>query len=1268
MSTEGLGSNSLSVISSILKYNNQTFNTSVGSVPLNDTKLNVIASANNWKSARFGTVDAGNTNAVILGVYYNSNTSDPNNLNNNATIVSQHTNTNFRDLFINNYGTNSNNSYGNVIINGKTTIGDYYNSRLYTHSLDIKGTSNILNLRSSNNTLEFICDINSNFNINTSNNKLFINTSINTSNIYATKLNIKYSHLIESSDILAIGAGNIKIEDNSILNIGSNNGTNGNNLNVYGNIYISCNVRIGNTETTNEKIIVSSGITTFKDNSTVNIGLTPTGTNFLNIYGKTTISSNVGIGIANSPDKILSIYGNTLFNNGSVDIGTSTLSDINQLNVYGKCYIANNLGIGTVSNSNYILKINSGTTLFDNNSTVLIGSNTFNNNFQILGNSYLNGKVIIGNSNLTASSYGLFINSNVYVSKGLTVFTTADDSNAINIMGKAFINSNLTINDGSTIYGSGFGLTNIKISSFVNDAGISAANGAKIPASYLSLNGNHFQITGITLNLNEGILGNISSTIENTQTWKKTADNIGYYVTDKKIKIGGEFILNSPLFSVGSNENIIRIADYSNNPITKIGTVDTYNSNTSISLVSATYLSNTIESYNNIPLGSIIYTTTGDYNCQHIFEYNNYNAISNIKATQLVINKTGLIAINSNLNTYIESSDEKLVINGSVNILNDDITPTKLIIGNSNKNNSIINAHGSVFIGSNIIIGNSNIYNGSKFKSSNRIFVASGTTQFANYTNLKIGDNSVVSSNNNLTIYANIGFGIENQTANYNYIIKGNTLFNGSNIYFNNTLTPMLITFNQNTFIGIGTSSDGANNLKIAGNILIDDFSAVTFGTVDNINGNSLNLYSKIGIGTDAVDSVLINIGSGNIITDSNINLTYGGSADAYNYNTINLYSKIGIGTSTINNCLLNIGNINDTININNTSTINIGTFENSNTFLNIYGNTTIKGKTCIGGNILESDDTLIDLHIKKDAKFYGNVYFDGDVGFSNLDLGLLTTINFNNITASGVISGNLTSAGINNYSDFGTININKININTNYFTDVDSYLSLNIEKYDLWNKNTVGDYIYYNKGVYITSGQINNYVLADSLGTPFQIDVNTTINSNLYLGTNNTNGDIKSDTVLYVYGKSAFKNSIICDMPNNSISLFTNANNLNIVQIGSNIDSRPNIEGYHLNVNGNIGLTGNIYTNSDLRLKNNVSTINNALEKIINCRGVNFNYLNESKISIGVIAQEIEKIIPEVVETQGNGFKTVNYLSIIGVLIESIKELNYKIDKLTAI
>lgn len=83
----------------------------------------------------------------------------------------------------------------------------------------------------------------------------------------------------------------------------------------------------------------------------------------------------------------------------------------------------------------------------------------------------------------------------------------------------------------------------------------------------------------------------------------------------------------------------------------------------------------------------------------------------------------------------------------------------------------------------------------------------------------------------------------------------------------------------------------------------------------------------------------------------------------------------------------------------------------------------------------------------------------------------------------------------------------------------------------------------------------------------------------------------------------------------------------------------------------------------SDARVKSNVTTIDNALDKVSAMRGVYFDINN--KHSVGVIAQEIEQVLPEVVDTQE--FKTVSYGNIVGVLIEAIKELKQKVEFLEA-
>jgi hypothetical protein len=92
--------------------------------------------------------------------------------------------------------------------------------------------------------------------------------------------------------------------------------------------------------------------------------------------------------------------------------------------------------------------------------------------------------------------------------------------------------------------------------------------------------------------------------------------------------------------------------------------------------------------------------------------------------------------------------------------------------------------------------------------------------------------------------------------------------------------------------------------------------------------------------------------------------------------------------------------------------------------------------------------------------------------------------------------------------------------------------------------------------------------------------------------------------------------------------------------------------------------ITATQYTStSDISLKENVITIENALEKVLSLRGVEYDRVESGEHQIGVIAQEVEKIIPEVV--YGNEIKSVAYANIVALLIEAIKEQQKEIDEL---
>lgn len=106
------------------------------------------------------------------------------------------------------------------------------------------------------------------------------------------------------------------------------------------------------------------------------------------------------------------------------------------------------------------------------------------------------------------------------------------------------------------------------------------------------------------------------------------------------------------------------------------------------------------------------------------------------------------------------------------------------------------------------------------------------------------------------------------------------------------------------------------------------------------------------------------------------------------------------------------------------------------------------------------------------------------------------------------------------------------------------------------------------------------------------------------------------------------------------------------------------------LTVTGIISASDDIiaFASSDERLKDNVALIANALDKVNLIGGYEFDWNSNSSHSghdVGVIAQEIEKVLPEVVATRDNGYKAVRYEKIVALLIQAVKEQQLQIDEL---
>ncbi len=116
-------------------------------------------------------------------------------------------------------------------------------------------------------------------------------------------------------------------------------------------------------------------------------------------------------------------------------------------------------------------------------------------------------------------------------------------------------------------------------------------------------------------------------------------------------------------------------------------------------------------------------------------------------------------------------------------------------------------------------------------------------------------------------------------------------------------------------------------------------------------------------------------------------------------------------------------------------------------------------------------------------------------------------------------------------------------------------------------------------------------------------------------------------------------------------------------------------VPSFLLDVNGTIRVSSTTYT-SDARYKKNIETLPSGLEAILGLRGVMFdwktgeypdmNFANGRQI--GFIAQEVEKVLPELVTTDSKGYKSVAYANVVPVLVEAVKTLNRKVERLNKV
>jgi hypothetical protein len=143
----------------------------------------------------------------------------------------------------------------------------------------------------------------------------------------------------------------------------------------------------------------------------------------------------------------------------------------------------------------------------------------------------------------------------------------------------------------------------------------------------------------------------------------------------------------------------------------------------------------------------------------------------------------------------------------------------------------------------------------------------------------------------------------------------------------------------------------------------------------------------------------------------------------------------------------------------------------------------------------------------------------------------------------------------------------------------------------------------------------------------------------------------------LFIVGNGTFYTNL-----KNAFTILKNSNvGINMLNPGQKLDIAGG--------NGRVESGYNWLTDSDIRFKNNIYTLEKCLEKVLAMRGVSFDLISDSlnvgikRKNIGFIAQELENVVPEVVITGSDGFKSVAYDKLTAILTEAIKEQHQQIE-----
>jgi hypothetical protein len=451
--------------------------------------------------------------------------------------------------------------------------------------------------------------------------------------------------------------------------------------------------------------------------------------------------------------------------------------------------------------------------------------------------------------------------------------------------------------------------------------------------------------------------------------------------------------------------------------------------------------------------------------------------------------------------------------------------------------------------------------------------------------------------------------------------------------------------------VGIGTTAP-EYTLHVNGGIGATDFYLTGIGTFANelnvgLGGTVLTVLgigNSIGIGT-ALPAYLLDIRSpvstgqtalyvqGDVVITGDLNLDDVTLDDATIQDLTVTDTFIVAGLSTFNSNVF----INAALNVSGVTTL--GSYVDINDSVDISGALNVVGLSTLGG--------------------YVDINNSVDVGVNLNVVGLTTLGGYVDINNSVDISGNLNISGI---ATIASVSIVGAALSSLVVTGISTLGVTSISQLNVSGISTLG-IVQISSGIITATSGIITYFgdgsnLTGLAGAP-------TLQTVLNIGNTSTIGMSISGVITATSflgdgsGLTGTGSTVFNDTTTNQefFPLFTSITTGTITASGistSKLTYNP--------FNGEMTAI-NFNSTSDINLKTNIQTVENALETVNTLRGVSFDWKETGFGSYGVIAQELEEVLPELVKD--GEVKSVNYNGIIGVLIEAVKELKKEVEEL---